>query len=79
MNDYYGQLCTRVYESDKSFTNRKELEFYLSFVKDENMKVLEPMCGNGRMLIPFMQKGIDIEGFYISKEMLKACVKKLKE
>lgn len=28
------------------------------------------------MLIPFMQNGIDIEGFDISKEMLKACVEK---
>jgi len=76
MNDYYGELCTRLYEVDKSSANRKELEFYLSFVKDENMKVLEPMCGNGRMLLPFMQQGIDIEGFDISKDMLKACIEK---
>jgi ubiquinone/menaquinone biosynthesis C-methylase UbiE len=34
------------------------------------------MCGNGRMLIPFMQKGIDIEGFDISEEMLKVCKEK---
>lgn len=76
MNDYYGELCTRLYEVDKSAANRKELEFYLSFVKGQNMKVLEPMCGSGRILIPFMQNGIDIEGFDISKEMLKACVEK---
>ncbi|MFS8602410.1 class I SAM-dependent methyltransferase [Priestia megaterium] len=76
MNDYYGELCTRLYEVDKSVAKRKELEFYLSFVKDKNMKVLEPMCGSGRMLIPFMQNGIDIEGFDISKEMLEACVEK---
>lgn len=65
-----------LYEVDKSAANKKELEFYLSFVKGQNMKVLEPMCGNGRMLLPFMQKGIDIEGFDISKDMLKACVEK---
>ncbi|MDN3361779.1 class I SAM-dependent methyltransferase [Priestia megaterium] len=76
MDDYYGELCTRLYEVDKSVAKRKELEFYLSFVKDQNMKVLEPMCGSGRMLIPFMQNGIDIEGFDISKEMLEACVEK---
>ncbi|MDE8674814.1 SAM-dependent methyltransferase [Priestia aryabhattai] len=76
MNDYYGELCTMLYEVDKSAANKKELEFYLSFVKGQNMKVLEPMCGNGRMLLPFMQKGIDIEGFDISKDMLKACVEK---
>ena len=76
MNEYYGELCTQIYEDDKSIAYGKELEFYLSFVKDKNMKVLEPMCGNGRMLLPFMQKGIDIEGFDISEEMLSVCMVK---
>jgi SAM-dependent methyltransferase len=40
------------------------------------MKVLEPMCGNGRMLIPFMKEGISIEGFDISEDMLKVCSEK---
>lgn len=73
MNEYYGELCTQVYEKDKSIADGKELEFFLSFVKDKKMKVLEPMCGNGRMLLPFMEKGIDIEGFDISEEMLRVC------
>jgi SAM-dependent methyltransferase len=34
------------------------------------------MCGNGRMLIPLMKKGISIEGFDISEEMLKVCREK---
>lgn len=76
MIDYYGELCTKIYESEKSFADGIELEFYLSFVKDKNMKVLEPMCGNGRMLIPFMQREINIEGFDLSEEMLKVCVEK---
>ncbi|WP_397538772.1 class I SAM-dependent methyltransferase [Rummeliibacillus pycnus] len=77
--DYYGELCTKIYESDKSIAMGVELDFYLSFVKDNNMKVLEPMCGNGRMLIPFLQRGIDIEGFDISKEMLNVCEEKGKK
>ncbi|MRH45069.1 methyltransferase domain-containing protein [Aquibacillus halophilus] len=72
---YYGELCTKMYESDKSLAEGKELNFYLSFVKD-NMRVLEPMCGNGRMLIPFLKRGIDIEGFDISEEMLRVCKEK---
>ncbi|MBE5106495.1 class I SAM-dependent methyltransferase [Bacillus thuringiensis] len=76
MLTYYGELCTRIYESDKSIAAGKELEFYLSFVNDKKMKVLEPMCGNGRMLIPFMQNGVDIEGFDISEDMLKVCKEK---
>lgn len=79
MNDYYGELCTQIYESEKSFADGKELEFYLSFVKEKNMKVLEPMCGNGRMLLPFLQRGIDIEGFDMSEEMLKVCKEKGKK
>ncbi|MET3195171.1 class I SAM-dependent methyltransferase [Bacillus sp. OAE603] len=76
MVDYYGELCARMYERNKSIAEGRELDFFLSFVKDKNMKVLEPMCGNGRMLIPFMQEGIDIEGFDISDDMLKLCKEK---
>ncbi|QWH17788.1 class I SAM-dependent methyltransferase [Bacillus mycoides] len=76
MHTYYGELCTKMYESDKSIAAGKELDFYLSFAKDKNIQVLEPMCGNGRMLIPFMQNGVNIEGFDISEEMLKVCKEK---
>ncbi|WP_439876179.1 class I SAM-dependent methyltransferase [Bacillus mycoides] len=76
MITYYGELCTKIYESDKSIASGKELDFYLSFAKDKNMTVLEPMCGNGRMLIPFIQNGVDIEGFDISEDMLKLCKEK---
>ncbi|KON87786.1 hypothetical protein AF332_13750 [Sporosarcina globispora] len=76
MITYYGELCTKMYESDKSMAEGAELNYYLSFVKDRKMKVLEPMCGNGRMLIPFMQHGIEIDGFDISEDMLKVCKEK---
>nr|WP_106782623.1 class I SAM-dependent methyltransferase [Lysinibacillus timonensis] len=79
MSEYYGELCSQVYEKDKSRASGVELEFYLSFVKDQKMRVLEPMCGNGRMLIPFMERGIDIEGFDISEEMLQVCKEKAKK
>ncbi|MBD3920426.1 class I SAM-dependent methyltransferase [Paenibacillus sp. PR3] len=78
MNSYYGELCTKLYEVDKSIAAGKELEFYLSYADRDNstFRVLEPMCGNGRMLIPFMLNGIQIEGFDISEDMLKACREK---
>ncbi|WP_212936029.1 class I SAM-dependent methyltransferase, partial [Bacillus hominis] len=79
MHTYYGELCTKIYESDKSMAAGKELDFYLSFAKDKNIKVLEPMCGNGRVLIPFMQNGVDIEGFDLSEDMLKMCKEKAEQ
>lgn len=73
MNEYYGELCTHVYETNKSIAGDTELQFYLSFIKTKDMQVLEPMCGNGRFLLPLLEKGIDIEGFDISEEMLSLC------
>lgn len=73
LEDYYGELCTQIYETNKSIASGSELEFYLSFIRGNDMQVLEPMCGNGRMLIPLLEKGIDIEGFDISEDMLSLC------
>ena len=33
------------------------------------MKILEPLCGSGRFLIPFYKRGYDICGTDLSKEM----------
>ena len=33
-------------------------------------KILEPLCGSGRFLIPFMERGFDICGMDLSSEML---------
>jgi len=76
LNDYYGELCSQVYETSKSTASDAELEFYLSFIENNDMQVLEPMCGNGRFLLPLFERGIDIEGFDISEEMLSLCRRK---
>ena len=47
-----------------------ELNFYLSYAEKGN-KILEPLCGSGRFLIPFMKRGFDISGIDLSEEMLK--------
>ena len=46
------------------------MKFYLSHAKKEN-KILEPLCGSGRFLIPFLEKGFNISGIDLSKEMLE--------
>ena len=47
-----------------------ELNFYLSYAK-KGKKILEPLCGSGRFLIPFMERGFDICGIDLSCEMLE--------
>ena len=54
----------------------KELAFYLSYA-EKGQRILEPMCGSGRFLIPFSEKGFDISGMDRSGEMLERCRQKL--
>lgn len=72
--NYYGSLCTELYEILHKDAPEDELNFYLSYAK-KGEKILEPLCGSGRFLVPFLQRGLNITGIDLSKEMLS----KLKE
>lgn len=72
--NYYGSLCTEMYEILHAEAPQDELDFYLSYAK-KGEKILEALCGSGRFLVPFLKKGFDIYGTDASAEMLA----KLKE
>lgn len=57
----------------------KDIEFYKNILVGSKGKVLELACGTGRLLVPFCQLGVDIEGLDISSDMLSICRKKLAE
>jgi len=71
--DTYGKLCTEFYDLSKPEAPAEALEFYLHHFNNAGRPVLEPMCGTGRFLIPFLEKGIDIDGVDASPHMLQAC------
>ena len=73
--NYYGSLCTELYEILHKEAPEDELNFYLSYAK-QGMKILEPLCGSGRFLIPFMDKQLNIFGIDLSKEMLQKLIEK---
>ncbi len=75
MINYYGSLCTTMYELLHSVAPEDELQFYLQYAK-HGMKILEPLCGSGRFLVPFLKKGFNITGFDMSTEMLEQLHKK---
>ena len=58
----YGKLCTEFYDITKPRAPEDALEFYLRCLDSVRRPVLEPMCGSGRFLIPFLERGIDIDG-----------------
>ena len=49
---------------------KTNLNFYLSYA-EKGKKILEPLCGSGRFLVPFVERGLDISGIDLSNEMLQ--------
>lgn len=68
--NYYGSLCAEMYEILHEKAPLDELEFYLSYAR-KGQNILEPLCGSGRFLAPFLEKGFAVTGIDNSAEMLE--------
>lgn len=74
MLSYYGRLSSEVYDMDKPIGHSfGDIEFYADRLKSCKGRILEPATGTGRMLIPLIEKGFEVDGFDCSKEMLHIC------
>lgn len=58
---------TRPYEDE---------DFYRTLIRKNDAPALEVGCGTGRLLLPFLEEKLQVEGVDISKEMLDVCQKK---
>lgn len=75
----YKALCTEYYELDKPQATEDALRCYLQYANEAQGRILEPMCGTGRFLIPLLEQGYSITGFDYSSHMLNICRKKCQE
>lgn len=74
MLSYYGSLSSEVYAMDKPIGHSfGDVEFYMNRLESCKGPILEPATGTGRILIPLLEKGLNIDGFDSSKDMLKIC------
>jgi len=72
---HYGLMAERWAE----FNNEaREVPYYLSKIEQYGQPVLDLACGAGRVLLPLLEAGIDIDGCDISEDMLKFCGQKAK-
>ena len=69
----WGSLSTEAYDIIFADAPTDALEFYLRRLDNPKEPVLEPMCGSGRFLIPFLEHGVDIDGIDASRPMLQRC------
>lgn len=74
MLGYYNRLSSEVYDIDKYIgLSFGDVEFYSDRLDSCKGDILEPGVGTGRILIPFLEKGLKVDGFDVSEEMLKIC------
>lgn len=72
----YHKLCTEFYDISKPFACPEEVAFYASILKGVQGPILEAMCGSGRLLLPLLRLGFEIDGLDNSAEMLESCEKR---
>jgi SAM-dependent methyltransferase len=67
---HYGLMAERWGES---ITDAPEVPFYLRQIERHGQPVLDLACGSGRVQLPLLQAGLDIDGCDISQDMLDQC------
>lgn len=77
----YGPLCTEVYDLTKKVGQSfgGDIEYYTGRLKENGGRTLEVMVGSGRVIIPLLEAGLDVDGMDYSSEMLASCQDRLDE
>ena len=57
-------------------TDGPEIDYFKALIDRFGEPVLDVACGTGRLLIPFLRAGLDIDGVDISFDMLARCAQK---
>ena len=70
---HYGLMAERWAEFNN---DALELSFFREAITRFGQPVLDVACGTGRLLLPLLRAGIDIDGCNISGDMLHYCRKK---
>ncbi|WGV28169.1 class I SAM-dependent methyltransferase [Halotia branconii] len=72
----YGPLCTKAYEITKPIGGKyPDVPYYIKHLSQVGGRILEAMVGTGRLLIPLLEAGLNVEGVDTSPDMLANCRK----
>lgn len=50
-----------------------EIDYFRRFIERHGQPALDVACGTGRLLVPYLRKGLDVDGCDISADMLALC------
>jgi len=50
-----------------------EIEYFRRFIEDDGQPALDVACGTGRLLLPYLHAGLDVDGCDVSEDMIGLC------
>ena len=50
-----------------------EISFFQKYIEDDGEPALDVACGTGRLLVPYLRAGLDVDGCDLSADMLARC------
>ncbi|HUF02373.1 MAG TPA: class I SAM-dependent methyltransferase [Gaiellaceae bacterium] len=53
-----------------------EISYFRRFVEDGGQPALDVACGTGRLLVPYLRAGLDVDGCDVSADMIALCAAK---
>jgi SAM-dependent methyltransferase len=74
--DDYG-AAAEFYDYVPPYSDRADIDFWVTAAVESGGPVLELGCGTGRVLIPTARAGVEIAGLDLSRSMLGICERKL--
>jgi len=74
----YKGITVELYDQwfDDHQGSYEDQAFYSQFIAKSDGKILEVGSGTGRLLLPYLKEGIDIEGLEPSEQMIAVCKEK---
>jgi SAM-dependent methyltransferase len=72
---HYGLIARYWAEFNDDFRPH-EIPYFRRFVEDEGQPALDVACGTGRLLIPYLRAGLDVDGCDVSPDMVALCREK---
>ena len=50
-----------------------EIPYFQKFIEGDGQPALDLACGTGRLLVPYLRSGLDVDGCDVSSDMLALC------
>lgn len=72
---HYGLIARYWAEFNDDFRPH-EIPYFQRFIEDGGQPALDVACGTGRLLLPYLRAGLDVDGCDVSADMIALCREK---